>query len=299
MPWLQFKADVADTYAEQLSDCLITLGASAVTFEDAARQPVFEPPPGETRLWQTTRVVGLFTADTDMDLITAALDNALNVPLANIKVDILEDQEWSRSWLTHFKPTRFGERLWVIPSDFAPPDPNGVNLHLDPGLAFGTGTHPTTSLCLKWLDGHPPDGLTVIDYGCGSGILAVAAALLGAREIHAVDHDPQALTATRSNAAKNGVADKVRTYLPNERPAIKADLILANILANPLVGLQPLFVELIRPAGQIVLSGILHSQAEHVVACYRHQFEIADIQVDQDWCRIIGTRLAANRVPPA
>ena len=290
MPWLQLKIEVAATAAEQLSDCLTDLGANAVTFEDAADQAVFEPPPGETRLWQTTRVVGLFAADTDMTGIIAALRTTLDIPPSHARVDILEDQVWSRAWLEHFKPSRFGQRLWVIPSGYAPPDPHGANLYLDPGLAFGTGTHPTTALCLKWLDAHPPEGQTVIDYGCGSGILAVAAALLGATQVDAVDHDPQALIATRENAVKNNTGDRVWTGLPAELRPMEADLILANILANPLIELQPRLTTRVRPGGHIVLSGILRPQLDNVLESYKNNFDIKDVNFEDDWCRIAGRR---------
>ena len=290
MPWLQLKIEVAATAAEQLSDCLTDLGANAVTFEDAADQPVFEPPPGEAPLWQATRVIGLFAAETDMAGIIAALRATLDIPPSHARVDILEDQAWSRAWLEHFKPSRFGQRLWVIPSGYAPPDPHGVNLYLDPGLAFGTGTHPTTALCLKWLDAHPPEGQTVIDYGCGSGILAVAAALLGATQVNAVDHDPQALIATRENAVKNNTGDAIWTGFPAELRPIEADLILANILANPLIELQPQLTARVRPGGHIVLSGILRSQLDNVLESYKNNFDIKDVNFEDDWCRIAGRR---------
>ena len=290
MPWLQLKIEVAATAAEQLSDCLTDLGANAVTFEDAADQPVFEPPPGEAPLWQATRVIGLFAAETDMAGIIAALRATLDIPPSHARVDILEDQAWSRAWLEHFKPSRFGQRLWVIPSGYAPPDPHGVNLYLDPGLAFGTGTHPTTALCLKWLDAHPPEGQTVIDYGCGSGILAVAAALLGATQVDAVDHDPQALIATRENAVKNNTGDAIWTGFPAELRPIEADLILANILANPLIELQPQLTARVRPGGHIVLSGILRSQLDNVLESYKNNFDIKDVNFEDDWCRIAGRR---------
>ncbi|MCK4708179.1 MAG: 50S ribosomal protein L11 methyltransferase, partial [Gammaproteobacteria bacterium] len=195
MPWLQLKLDTHHEHAERISDLLSELGAVAVTFEDASDQPIFEPDPGETRLWNSTRVIGLFAADTDMEGITNSLTSHVTPELMHhLHIDPLEDKDWERAWMDNFKPIRFGKKLWICPSWHTPSDTDAVNIMLDPGLAFGTGTHPTTRLCLEWLDEHavPQE---VIDYGCGSGILAIAAAKLGAEQIECIDTDPQALEA--------------------------------------------------------------------------------------------------------
>lgn len=288
MTWLQLILDTTPDQADHVSDVLMELGASAVTFEDAADQPLFEPDPGETKLWNQTRAIGLFSADCDINAIQEQLKTKLS-DISHLHVDPLEDKDWSRAWMEHFKPIRFGERLWICPSWHTPPAPEATNILLDPGLAFGTGTHPTTALCLRWLDAHPPTDLEVIDFGCGSGILAIAAALLGAKHVHAIDHDPQALLATRNNAQRNHVADKITTYLPKEFAAAqRADVVLANILANPLIELAPLLTQHVRPGGHIVLSGILVAQAEAVATAYHQHFSLNPITIDGDWVRIDG-----------
>ncbi len=290
MPWLQLKLVTNADDADRISDLLSELGAVAVTYEDAADQPLFEPDPGETKLWRETRVVGLFEADAEMERITERLKSAIGQPLAHLNVDPLEDKDWTRAWMDAFKPIPFGQRLWIVPSWHQPTDPDAVNVILDPGLAFGTGTHPTTALCLQWLDTHPPAGLQVIDFGCGSGILAVAAALLGASHVWAVDHDPQALIATRDNALKNGVADRITTCLPADLPEIEADLMLANILANPLLELAPRFAALTKSGGAIVLSGILSHQAEQIAHRYSRWFEVNPAVAQAEWIELDGIR---------
>jgi ribosomal protein L11 methyltransferase len=290
MAWLQLILDTTPENADHVSNVLMDLGAAAVTFEDAADQPLFEPDPGETKLWNQTRAIGLFAADCDMSTIQQQLKNKLN-NISHLHVDPLEDKDWSRAWMDNFKPIRFGERLWICPSWHTPPAPEATNILLDPGLAFGTGTHPTTALCLRWLDANPPTDLEVIDFGCGSGILAIAAALLGAKHVHAIDHDPQALLATRNNAQRNDVTDKITTYLPKEFAAAqRADVMLANILANPLIELAPLLTQHVNPNGQIVLSGILVAQAESVAHAYRERFALNPIAIDGDWVRIDGVK---------
>ncbi|HLU60826.1 MAG TPA: 50S ribosomal protein L11 methyltransferase [Gammaproteobacteria bacterium] len=281
--------------AEQVEDALLAAGAAAVTYRDAADDPVFEPWPGEMPLWQQTRVTGMFPADADVDGIRAVLLAALELEhLPPHRVEILEDRDWTREWLKDFRPLRFGRRLWVVPTAYEPPEPEAVNLVLDPGLAFGTGTHPTTALCLEWLDGQPLEGASVVDYGCGSGILAVAAALLGAEDILATDIDPQALLATRDNAARNGVAERIRTCLPGELGDAgegTSDVVLANILAGPLVELAPRIVRLLRGNGRLVLSGLLRSQAGEVAEAYRALGIQLAIDGELDgWVRLAGRK---------
>lgn len=291
MPWLQLELEATPDNAEQLSELLHTAGASAVTLQDAADQPLFEPPLGTTPLWNTTRVIGLFAADTDVPVVLASLQQQLEPdPLPAWHLNPLEDRDWVRAWMDDFQPMRFGERLWICPSGYTPPEPQAVNILLDPGLAFGTGTHPTTAMCLRWLDAHAPQGLTVIDYGCGSGILAIAACKLGARHANGVDTDPQALLATHDNAEKNQVSDCIDVYLPADFPPQPVPLLLANILAGPLQSLAHRFSELVKPAGHIVLSGILAEQAELVMQQYRAAFDIQLIDQQEDWVCLAGQR---------
>ncbi|GAB6039767.1 50S ribosomal protein L11 methyltransferase [Endothiovibrio diazotrophicus] len=288
MPWLQLTLEVDPDTAERAEEALLEAGALSVTLSDGADQPLFEPPPGTTPLWRSTRVIGLFEADGDIEAAQAIVAAAL--PHAPLRLEALEDRDWVRAWMDNFKPMRFGERLWVVPGGFEPEEPEAVNLHLDPGLAFGTGTHPTTALCLEWLDAHPPQGLRVIDYGCGSGILAVAALLLGASEAVGVDNDPQALTASRDNAAKNGVDARLTVLAPEAPPPQPAAVVVANILAGPLIELAPRIASLVRPGGALVLSGILARQAEEVSAAYRPWFEMAPPASREEWVRLEGQR---------
>jgi ribosomal protein L11 methyltransferase len=291
MPWLQLIFETDEANAPALAELLSEQGAVAVTLEDDADQPLYEPPPGATPLWQATRVVALFEADHDIPAAVAAV-TAGWAPreLPAWRLEQLEDRDWSREWMDTYKPMRFGERLWIVPSWTEAPEPTAVNILLDPGLAFGTGTHPTTRLCLEWLDSHSTAQRQVIDYGCGSGILAIAAALLGAQHVWAVDNDPQALTATRDNAGRNAVTPLIATALPEALPPCRSDVLIANILAGPLVSLAPRFADLVRPGGDIVLSGILPDQAQQVRDAYLPWFDM-DPAVEHDgWVRLEGRR---------
>ena len=291
MPWLQLELVANPDDAEQLSELLHAAGADAVTLQDAADQPLFEPSPGTTPLWNATRVVGLFEADTDIPAVLASLQQQLApAPLPAWHLNPLEDRDWVRAWMDNFQPMRFGKRLWICPSGFTPPEPQAINILLDPGLAFGTGTHPTTAMCLRWLDAHPPRELAVIDYGCGSGILGIAACKLGARHVCGVDTDPQALLATHDNAEKNQVGGCIKAYLPADFQAEPVPLLLANILAGPLQSLAPRFAELVEPAGHIVLSGILAEQAEAVMQQYQAAFDIQLVEQQEDWVCLAGRR---------
>lgn len=296
MNWLQLDFPLADLDLERLEDAFMAAGAVAVTYKDAADDPVFEPWPGEMPLWQQTRVTGLFPADVDPGAIRAVLLAALHLErLPEHRLEILEDRDWSREWLKNFKPLQFGRRLWVVPTAYDPPEPDAINLVLDPGLAFGTGTHPTTALCLEWMDAQEFDGATVLDYGCGSGILATAAALLGAAQVIGTDIDPQALTATRDNATRNRVINRVSMCLPEALPAAlsqgSAHFVLANILAGPLVTLAPAMVSCLAPGGRIVLSGLLRGQAAEVGDAYRALGVTLSIDGErEDWVRLVGRK---------
>jgi ribosomal protein L11 methyltransferase len=292
MAWIELHITTTVDYANQMGDQLLLLGAEAVTMHDAGDQPIYEPALNATPLWQKTRVVGLFDKEHAMEPIIHYLETQQsNKLIDHFYLQPLDDQDWERSCLTDFKPLRFGQRLWICPSWLTPPEPHAVNIILDPGLAFGTGTHPTTALCLTWLDAHIQPGQTVIDYGCGSGILALAALKLGAKHVIAIDHDPQALTATRSNADRNAITpSQLETYLPDDIHPQPADMLIANILAQPLIELAPLFATLLKPNGQLLLSGILAEQADEVITRYLPWFSMQAPAYQQEWVRLTGTR---------
>lgn len=290
MSWLQLKCSTQPQYVEKLSTWLMDHGALSVTYADAADQPLYEPPPGETPLWQHTIVTGLFEANTDVDALSLAISAYASDAINKLRVEILEDKDWTREWMTRYQPMQFGESLWIVPSHHTPPDPTATNILLDPGLAFGTGTHPTTAMCLRWLAAHPPRDERVVDYGCGSGILAIAAAKLGADHVLAVDNDPQALLATRENAQRNAVDSYIECHDADLPQPLQCDTLLANILAGPLITLAPRFAEMVRPSGNIVLSGILAEQAESIRDAYAAWFEFHDMLQQDDWVLMNATR---------
>ncbi|MBL4570963.1 MAG: 50S ribosomal protein L11 methyltransferase [Alcanivorax sp.] len=290
MAWLQLHLATTEAHADAFQSALEDMGACAVTLTDGADQPVFEPPPGARPLWQNTVVSALFDADRDPALILAALQQQ-GLDAQAHHHEMLDDQVWERAWMDDFAPMRFGERLWIVPSWSESPDPQAVNLKLDPGLAFGTGTHETTALCLEWLDRADLQGKTVLDFGCGSGVLAIAALLLGAGNATGTDIDPQALTASEDNARNNGVADGLSLYLPENLPAqYCCDVLVANILAGPLVELADQLAGYCRPGGTLALSGILAEQAESVRAAYTPWFDLNPTTQQGDWVRIDGVR---------
>ena len=291
MPWLQVRLAITPEQAETYEDALLGVGAVSVTFMDAEDQPIFEPDLGTTPLWSNTHLLALFEADTDETALLAHLQLLCGGALPEHHVERIEDQDWERSWMDGFQPMRFGQRLWIVPSWHAAPQPDAVNLLLDPGLAFGTGTHPTTALCLEWLDGQNLDNCSVLDFGCGSGILAIAALLLGAPQAAGTDIDPQALEASRDNASRNGI-DPARfpVYLPADLPQQPADVVVANILAGPLVSLAPQITALVKGGGRLALSGILAEQAEEVRAAYASAFDLDPTAVKDGWVRISGVK---------
>lgn len=290
MPWLQVRLAITPDQAAELEDQLLELGAVSVTFMDAEDQPIFEPDLGTTPLWQHTHALALFEDGTDGNAVLAHLQ-LIRGELPEHHVERIEDQDWERSWMDNFKPLNFGQRLWIVPSWHEAPEPNAVNLLLDPGLAFGTGTHPTTALCLEWLDGQSLDGCSVLDFGCGSGILGIAALLLGAAQAFGTDIDIQALDASRANAARNHL-DPARfpVYLPEDLPPTPVDVVVANILAGPLVRLAPQLTQLVKTGGRLALSGILAEQAEDVRAAYADAFDLDPTAEKEGWVRISGVR---------
>ncbi len=296
--WQQLTLRVRSAEAEPLEQQLLDAGAVSISYLDAEDQPVFQEEPGSTPLWDLSILLALFEADHDLDTVVSELkQNPLILNGDSLQIERLEDQAWERSWMQDFKPMQFGRRLWICPSwdnsaDTAA-DNNAVTIMMDPGLAFGSGTHPTTGLCLEWLDQAELQGLDVIDYGCGSGVLAIAAALLGARQVIAVDNDPQAILATLDNSQRNGISlEQLHSYLPEALPPLQADVLLANILAAPLQELAGHFATLLKPGARLVLSGLLENQISDVAACYADQFNLAEPAIDGDWVRLDGVRKA-------
>ena len=290
---LTLRSDQQETVEAALED----IGALAVTLLDADadtsnERAILEPGVGETPLWSLIVLSALFEADIDRSGLIHVLGELLpELEPAQITFREVAERDWTRVWMDQFKPMQFGKRLWIYPWNIEPPaDSVAVAVRLDPGLAFGTGTHPTTALCLEWLDHLALEGTQVIDYGCGSGVLAIAAALLGAQRVVAIDNDPQALDASRDNAERNGVAKVISLHLPDADDGTPADVLVANILAGPLHALAPLFASRLKPGGKLALSGILLGQHEELLERYAEWFEDLRYSVREDWVRIEGTR---------
>lgn len=265
-------------------------GAASVTFVDSRDDPILEPLPGEFRLWPATRMQALFEAGAETEHLAQLLSEALGIPTALIHARVVEDRAWEREWLKDFHAMRFGERLWICPNHEHVADPNAVVVKMDPGLAFGTGTHPTTALCLEWLDRSPMAGARVIDYGCGSGILAVASVKLGAANAHCFDIDPQALIATRDNAESNGVSEHVLLHSSTDSLPGGVDVLLSNILSGPLCELAPRFAALVRPGGDLVLAGLMESEVSDVTRAYNAWFDIHPFGQREGWVGLSGRR---------
>jgi ribosomal protein L11 methyltransferase len=294
MPWLQLKIVAPRTEVKKLESALLKTGAASVTLEDNADQPIFEPALGETPLWDQVRITGLYDAEVDTAEIITKIANKLRGQTPHHKWEQLEDKDWEREWMNNYHAIRCGEHLWICPSWQQPPEPDKINLMLDPGLAFGTGTHPTTFMCMQWIDQQDFAGLDIVDYGCGSGILGIATLLMGARKVIGVDIDPQALLATTENAKRNQLpADAMPVFLPQDCPEFQADIMLANILAGPLAELAPSLNQLTKLGGKICLSGILAMQAEAVKAAYAPWFDFDPIATQEEWVRITGTKIRA------
>jgi ribosomal protein L11 methyltransferase len=296
MAWLQIRLQISPDHAPLLADLLSEAGALAVSLEDDADEPLYEPSPGSLRLWARTRLSGLFPEDADAQRIIKALRAELGEDaVCCYQTNTLHDRDWQRECQDQFRARKFGNQLWVCPSWETPPDPDAIHVMLDPGLAFGTGAHPTTALCLEWLAQAKLAGATVIDYGCGSGILAIAAARLGAETVWAVDIDPQALQATAENARINAVEHTIYPVPPESLPPVQADGLLANILARPLIDLAPVLAGRVRNGGWLVLSGILAEQTGEVSAVYAPWFEMEAPVVTEGWVRLQGIRRGTRR----
>lgn len=289
MPWLQITIASPPDDAPLLSDLLTQAGALAVTFIDAADDPVYQPSTEPTRLWNNTLVTGLFEKGTDAESVMQTVSASL-LSAQDYSTHILEDEHWETSWMDLFKPMPFGENLWVCPSWVTPPQPNAINILIDPGLAFGTGTHESTALCLQWLASNTIAGKDVIDFGCGSGILAIAALKLGASHVWAIDNDPQALTVTAENAANNNALERLAIDSPAQLPDnLHVDIVLANILAQPLIDLASMLSGCVKPGGNLVLAGLLTDQVTAVKSCYQQQFSFTK-DIKDGWVMLSGLK---------
>jgi ribosomal protein L11 methyltransferase len=297
MPFLELSLVVRTEQQPRAEEALDDLGALSITLRDADaetpdEQAIFEPGVGELPLWPTITLDALFDEHADRRGLAAALGDLLPwLEPDQLNFRDVADQDWERAWMDQFKPMAFGRRLWIYPWNIDPPvDGDSVVVRLDPGLAFGSGTHPTTALCLEWLDGLDLAGQSITDYGCGSGILAIAALKLGASAAIGIDNDPQALTASADNAARNGVVDRLALFLPEDHPGRVTDVFVANILAGPLDALAPTFAAAAKPGAPFAISGILAGQQDELLARYKEWFEELRADRREDWVRISGRR---------
>jgi ribosomal protein L11 methyltransferase len=291
MPWLEISVRVTRDHAPLVESVLQDQPALALTLTDDADDPVFEPGVGETPLWPSLRITALFDGDTPVEPLTRLLSLVPGIDRPQqVSFRVLDDCQWERLWLDRFQPMQFGRDLWVVPGAQDVPDAAVHVLRLDPGLAFGTGTHATTRLCLQWMDGHDFNNQTVLDYGCGSGVLGIAAAIKGAKRVTCIDNDPQALIATRDNARRNDVAHILEVTDPAALTPAAADVVLANILAAPLITLAPRLTAALKPGGSLVLSGILEQQADDVMAAYQEHTGALSVTRDDGWVRLDGRK---------
>lgn len=300
MAWQQLHIQCTKDHANITEALMLEADALSISLDDAGDQPLFEPLPGQSPLWDEVIVTGLF--DTRHNLETISQNIAQYVTASRVWVSHVDDKDWEREWMKHYHPIECANGLWIVPKWLTPPNPNAINVIMDPGLAFGTGYHATTRLCIDWLTQQDLVGKTVIDYGCGSGILGITALLLGAAQVYAVDIDPQAILATQQNAERNQVADKILAFLPEDFEKFKKDtslapaaMITANILAKPLISLAPYFATLLQSHGQIVLAGLIENQVEDVRTGYAPYFDTVEEftfskQEDKHWHRLSGTR---------
>ncbi|MCY4263792.1 MAG: 50S ribosomal protein L11 methyltransferase [Gammaproteobacteria bacterium] len=294
--WQQIQIQTSAQDSATLEQLLLEHGALSISLLDSKDYPIFQRSPGATDLWPLVTLLGLFDLSIDLSGLMEVLRLQASVGNADsLVIELIEEQHWERSWMQDFEAMQFGDNLWICPSWQIPPDPTAVNLMLDPGLAFGSGSHATTALCLRWLAQHAKNqeiqGREVIDFGCGSGVLGIAAALLGARRVHSVDHDPQALTATVNNSQRNHLgSDQLTAYKPDILPPIQVDLILANILAEPLLKLAEQFASQIKAGGLLVLSGILQDQSYTLVSTYSQWFVMEPPVLEEEWVRLVGVR---------
>ena len=305
MAWQQLHLQCEKANVDLAEALLLEAGALSIALDDAGDQPLFEPLPGESPLWDEVILTGLFDANADNGSRHALeqLSNEIGVEVnaSRLWLTAVADKDWEREWMSHYNPIECANDLWIVPNWLTPPNPKATNIIMDPGLAFGTGYHATTRLCLDWLTEQDLDNKIVIDYGCGSGILGVAALLLGAKQVYAVDIDPQAVLATNQNAARNHIEGQLQAFLPDDFRAFctehnlaGVDVMVANILAKPLISLAPYFATLVGSRARLVLAGLIESQTEQVTAAYSPYFAMDAIhafsaQEDQHWQRLSGT----------
>lgn len=297
MKWLQIHITVEQAQVDFTETLLSSLGAVSVTLDDAENQDLLEPLPGETPLWNKVIVTGIYAQEDDETIDVAALETFIRtqLPTEPMRSEFLEDQEWERTWMDAYEPIQIAEKYWIVPEWMEAPEADAVNIKLDPGLAFGTGNHASTFLCLQWLGKTDVKDKIIIDYGCGSGILGVAALLLGAKKVYATDIDPQAVLATQQNAELNGVLENLYVGLPEEFNTEfkdkQADILVANILAGPLMSLAEEFSTLIKSEGEFALAGVIEEQVADVSSVYSEFFDIVEVEKrDETWCRISGSR---------
>lgn len=292
MPWLELSLTLRAAQQPEIEAALEDIGALSITLLDAEDHPIFEPNVGETPLWPTLTLTALFDLSCDRNgLLHALIELAPDITPDQIVFRDITDEDWTRAWMDQYQPMRFGQRLWIYPWNIEPTTPtDAVIVRLDPGLAFGTGTHPTTALCLEWLEGVAIANKSVIDYGCGSGVLAIAALKLGATHATGVDNDPQALQASRDNAERNDVADRLQLCLPQDFATTSQHLLVANILAGPLHDLAPLFANSITSGGTFAISGILANQQQELLQRYAEWFDALEVRTREDWVLIHGVR---------
>jgi ribosomal protein L11 methyltransferase len=291
MIWKQISFEVKKSETDLVSEVLMGLGSVSITYSDALDDAIYEPPVGQTPLWDNVKVNALFSSEVNQKSIETSISDICNIVV--IDTVMLKDRVWEEECQKDFPSMRFGKRLWVCPSWDTESilSNDSIVIHMDPGLAFGTGTHQTTSLCLEYLDSNPPKNLHVIDFGCGTGILAIAAAKFGAKSVIAIDNDPQAVLSSKENVAKNKCENTITTiHSINQGSDRKCDLLIANILANPLVELEPLFSDLVHTNGMLLLSGILKEQVDRVVKCYSINFSNIEVVNRGEWFRISGKR---------
>ena len=291
MIWKQISFEVKKSETDLVSEVLMGLGSISITYSDALDDAIYEPPVGQTPLWDNVKVNALFSSEVNQKSIETSISDICNIVV--IDTVTLKDRVWEEECQKDFPSMRFGKRLWVCPSWDTESilSNDSIVIHMDPGLAFGTGTHQTTSLCLEYLDSNPPKNLRVIDFGCGTGILAIAAAKFGAKSVIAIDNDPQAVLSSKENVAKNKCENTITTiHSINQGSDRKCDLLIANILANPLVELEPLFSDLVHTNGMLLLSGILKEQVDRVVKCYSINFSNIEVANKGEWFRISGKR---------
>lgn len=289
IPLVQLTVEIDADQCDAVEAVVEEAGAISVSFLDPGGEPVLEPAVGCTPLWSKVRLLALFQGWPDGDHLYLEICRALNASQLSLwDLSALEQKQWERAWMDHYHPMHFGGRLWVVPTTHAAPEPDAVNLRLDPGLAFGTGTHPTTALCLRWLAQTPLAGAHVVDFGCGSGILAIAALLLGAGAAYGIDNDPQALAASRENAERNGVSERLTVAMPEGASPGQVDLVVANILAGVLIELAPVIIPMLLPGGRLVMSGILDRQQAEVEAVYGQWIEWDPAEHQDGWVLLSG-----------